>query len=38
MRDDAALFGTTTPVKVAVGIGIVATIILSIGSLLAGLL
>ena len=38
MRDDAALFGTTTSVKVAVGIGIVATIILSIGSLLAGLL
>ena len=36
MRDDATLFGTTTPVKVAVGISIVAMIILGIGSCSAG--
>lgn len=32
MRDDAALFGTTTSVRAAVAIGIVGTIILTIGS------
>ena len=34
MRDNAALFGTTTPVKVAVGIGIIGAIVVNIVGLI----